>query len=233
MDDPNRANLESIVRSLGEMNDELVYVGGVIAGLLITDSAAATIRATKDVDCIIDVSTRSDYDTRVRSLLLERGFSEMIGEGIPICAWEKEGLRLDVMPTDDSLGFTNPWYRGAIDNSNQLEISERIIKIISSPYFLATKFAAFQSRGQDDYWTSHDLEDIIAVIDGRPEIVSEVSSADAEVKRFLTSELNSLLSQDDFLQVLPGFVLDEGRGPIVLERIRSMVEGRSDSALYL
>lgn len=229
MDDPNRANLETIVRSLGEMNDELVFVGGVIAGLLITDSAAATIRTTKDVDCIIEVSTRSDYDTRVRSLLLERGFSEMTGEGIPICAWEKDGLRLDVMPTDDSLGFTNPWYRGAIDNSVRFEIGGRIIKIISSPYFLAIKFTAFHSRGENDYWTSHDLEDIIAVIDGRPEIVSEVSSADAKVREFLTSELKSLSNRDDFFQVLPELVLDDGRGPIVIERIRNMFEARPDS----
>lgn len=224
MVDPNRDALEFVARSLGDMNEELVYIGGAVAGLLITDSAAAPIRTTKDVDCIIEVSSRAEYDTRVRSMLVERGFSEMIGEGIPMCAWEKDGYRLDVMPADDSLGFSNRWYRGAIDNSVRFALETEVINIISSPYFLATKLEAFHSRGQEDYWLSNDLEDIIAVIDGRPGIITEVNSANAELRNYLSSEFHSLLSQDDFLQILPGLVHDEGRGPTVLERMRQLEE---------
>jgi hypothetical protein len=48
-----------------------------------------------------------------------------------------------------------------------------VIRSITAPYFLATKLEAFQSRGKGDVFASHDLEDVIAVIDGRPAITEE------------------------------------------------------------
>jgi len=39
------------------------------------------------------------------------------------------------------------------------------------PLFIATKLEAFRGRGGGDVVTSHDLEDIVMVIDGRPELV--------------------------------------------------------------
>jgi hypothetical protein len=42
------------------------------------------------------------------------------------------------------------------------------VRSVSAPYFLATKLEAFDGRGSGDYLTSHDIEDLVAVIDGRP-----------------------------------------------------------------
>ncbi|MCK4690308.1 MAG: hypothetical protein KAT20_00755 [Desulfuromonadales bacterium] len=36
-------------------------------------------------------------------------------------------------------------------------------------HFIATKLEAFFGRGNGNYWGSHDLEDIMTVIDGRPD----------------------------------------------------------------
>jgi hypothetical protein len=60
-------------------------------------------------------------------------------------------------------------------------------------YFLATKLEAFLGRGNEDYSGSHDLEDLIAVIDGRTEIVNEVRSASSEVRSFIASEMRRLV----------------------------------------
>jgi len=56
------------------------------------------------------------------------------------------------------------------------------IKLVSSPYFLATKIEAFTGRGGGDYQASHDLEDIITLLDGRPEIVAEIGAAPRDLK---------------------------------------------------
>ena len=56
--------------------------------------------------------------------------------------------------------------------------------MITAPYFLATKFEAFHGRGNSDYRMSHDLEDIVTVIDGRPELASEVEKTDHAVAGF-------------------------------------------------
>ena len=45
------------------------------------------------------------------------------------------------------------------------------IRVVTAPYFVATKLEAFRGRGRGDYISSHDLEDLLAVIDGRDVIV--------------------------------------------------------------
>jgi len=49
MADPNLPLLEDAVRKLAPFLDEIVFVGGITLGLLITDVAAAPIRGTTDV----------------------------------------------------------------------------------------------------------------------------------------------------------------------------------------
>lgn len=121
--DPNRQDLLFIAHELGDAVDQMVFIGGVVAGILITDPAAPLIRPTKGIDCIIEIKSRVEYDTRVRNILLGKGFKELTDDGFPICAWHKRGVRLDVLPTDGNiLGFTNRWYRGAIGSSKRMNI---------------------------------------------------------------------------------------------------------------
>ena len=61
MPDPNLPLLEDAVRKLAPFLDEIVFVGGVTLGLLITDKAAAPIRGTNDVDVIAEIVTYADY----------------------------------------------------------------------------------------------------------------------------------------------------------------------------
>ncbi len=61
MPDPNLPLLEDAVRKLAPFLDEIVFVGGVTLGLLITDEAAAPIRGTTDVDVIAEIVTYADY----------------------------------------------------------------------------------------------------------------------------------------------------------------------------
>ena len=60
MPDPNLPLLEDAVRKLAPFLDEIVFVGGVTLGLLITDKAAAPIRGTNDVDVIAEIVTYAD-----------------------------------------------------------------------------------------------------------------------------------------------------------------------------
>jgi len=58
---PNLQILALAIDQLGDLADEMVLLGGCATGLLISDPAASTIRATRDVDTIVDVSSRADY----------------------------------------------------------------------------------------------------------------------------------------------------------------------------
>ena len=54
--DPNLAKVELIAHALGQLRDELVFVGGCAVGLLMTDPAAAMARVTYDVDLVVEVA---------------------------------------------------------------------------------------------------------------------------------------------------------------------------------
>lgn len=53
---------------------------------------------------------------------------------------------------------------------------------------------------------SHDLEDLISVIDGRASIVDEVRASAGAVRSFLRQEFTRLLADPGFLDALRGFV---------------------------
>lgn len=223
VNDPNRARLRQVAEALHDILDEFVFLGGAAVGLLITDAAAPLIRVTNDVDCIVEVTSRQDYDGRVRNQLLRRGFAEMQGEGIPTCAWSLGGIRVDVMPSDEHvLGFSNRWYPAALEHPQAYELDGLRLPLITAPYFLATKLEAFFGRGGGDYVGSHDLEDIVAVVDGRASIVGEVQEAQNDVRRYLSQTFASLLDDPDFLLALSGHVIDPGRDAIVHERLESI-----------
>ncbi len=61
------------------------------------------------------------------------------------------------VPLDEKvLGFTNRWYQPAIEAAETREILPVVvIRVISSPYFCATKLEAFDGRGAGDYLASH------------------------------------------------------------------------------
>jgi len=219
----NIDNLLTAARLLGDLANEVVFVGGAATALLLTDSAAPDVRPTIDVDVIVEVASRPSYQ-RFQERLRERGFYEAMDEEV-ICRWKHRQIILDVMPTDESiLGFSNPWYLPAIRHSQDLTIEGTHLRVISAPYFLGTKVAAFFGRGKGDYMASHDLEDIVIVLDGRPEIVQEVLEAPEDLRSYLGSTFAAWLVLDGFLDGLPGLLLpdpgSQARVPVILDRMR-------------
>lgn len=221
----NLAMLEQIAAALGPLRDEVVFLGGSTTGLLITDPKAPPIRVTKDVDVIVEVATRSAYH-QIENALRARGFTNDTSEGAPLCRWRTDGLILDVMPTDpEILGFSNRWYPEAISTAqNYILPSGLTIRLVAPAYFLGTKLEAFFGRGKGDFYGSHDLEDLVAVVDGRASMEHEVANATPELKTYLNEKLGSLLQDDQFCYAmaghLPGDPASQARVPGLLTRLR-------------
>jgi len=228
---PNLLILELVVKRLGPLADDMVFLGGCATGLLLTDVAAPPIRVTQDVDVITEVASLSGYH-RLSEQLRERGFKEDQRSNAPICRWVAEGIMLDVMPTRrEILGFGNEWYRSAFDAAVTIELpSGKQVRMVTAPYFLATKLAAFDGRGAGDYVMSHDMEDIISILDGRPEIVDEVRRADKVLRTHLAMRFAALLRDAKFTAALPGHLpgdaASQARVPFLMERITAVSESR-------
>ncbi len=222
----NETFLLAALEKLAPVLDRIVFVGGCATGLLITDSAAAPVRPTLGVDVIVETASYLEF-TQLEEQLRNLGLHESRAEDAPVCRWVTDNLMIDVMPTDPKiLGFANRWYRPAFAHATMTELGGYKFRLINAPYFLATKIEAFHGRGRNDYRMSHDLEDIVTVIDGRHEIVAEVTHSELTIRQYLKTKFTTLLEQRDFLEALPGHLLpdraSQQRLPIVIDRFRQM-----------
>lgn len=110
------------------------------------------------------------------------------------------------MPTLESvLGFSNRWYPLALETATPILLpSGRSIRLINAPVFVATKLEAFIGRGNGDFLSSHDLEDLLAVIDGRATLLQECQVANPELRAYLAERLGAFLKTHAFNDSLPG-----------------------------
>jgi len=233
MADPNIGLLIQVAEALGDLRERLVLVGGCATALLITDPAAAPVRASKDVDAIIAVVSKRAYHD-LGEALRAKGFSQPLEEGDPPYRWTFAGLKLDVMPIDpDVLGFSNRWYELAMQTAITTTLREGLsIRLVTSTCFVATKLVAFLDRGKGDYLMSHDLEDALSVVDGRPELVEELGRANSELREYVADVFARLLGDEGFLNALPGLVIEGSpadRSPVVLQRLRAMAQMKGSS----
>jgi predicted nucleotidyltransferase len=226
-DDPNLPILTLIANALGDLCNSLVFVGGCATGLLLTAPRAQAIRATQDVDVLVHAISTADYHAMEKAVEA-RGFKHDLSPEAPVCRWVLQGVALDLMPSQPGiLGFHNRWYPLAIETAAEINLPNGMaIRLITAPVFVATKFEAFHGRGNNDYLASHDLEDIITVVDGRPVLQQEIDQADGELQRYIAAEINALLEDRNFLMALsghlPGDSASQARLPELIRRLRAI-----------
>jgi predicted nucleotidyltransferase len=209
---------------LDYLRKQVVFVGGAVVNLLITDPASPPARVSMDVDVIIEIASQIEYH-KLRGPLTSLGFKEdSTGEPPLICRWNIDGIKVDIMPTDENiLGFSNEWYVDAIETADWVNITEELsIRRISGPSFLMTKFAAFNDRGGGDYVGSPDIEDVIAVLDGRTEIIDEIINSHLKLKTSLIKTFKDLLQEEEFADSVLGHLPDRERYPTIIKRIQTI-----------
>ena len=220
----NIAVVAEVAQALGELKDQMIFIGGAVVSLYTDDPAADEIRPTSDIDMTINLMNFSHW-VRMQQRLAELGFLPD-PYGHAICSYKYKNIPVDIMPAEDSqFGPSNKWYKIGFQNLWKVKAIDEEIQILSAPAYLATKFEAFNSRG-GDYRTSHDFEDIIYIIDNRIAIVSEIKIAHPEIKEFLQLEFNKIRQSPFFEEILSAhihpLVLDE-RYPVVLEKMNQIL----------
>lgn len=202
--------LERAATALGPMLGEVVFVGGATVTLWITDPGAPAPRPTQDVDVVVEVLSRPAlhaFESRLRA----RGFAEDANSPV-ICRWRyhdkvDDDLILDAMPADASLlGFANRWQGAAVPHAVEQRLPSRGDPGDPAAHLMATKLETFRGRGRGDHLASHDLEDVVILIDGREELVDDILAAPAELRRHLASECGALLADARFVDAIFGFL---------------------------
>lgn len=187
----NVTRIKAVNNALGELRNEVVFVGGATVSLY-ADRAAPEVRPTDDVDVLVEIGSRKDF-AALEEQLRKIGFqndtsSKFVGRYL------LPGLIVDIMPTNEEiLGFSNRWYSQGFKNAIEFEIDEQnTIKIFPAPYFIASKIEAFKNRGKGDGRTSSDFEDIIFVLENRRSVWEEMNNAPAQLKEYLLHEFHVL-----------------------------------------
>lgn len=226
--DPNVVLLEMVALHLGDaLHEQMVFVGGAVAGLLITDPAMPAIRPTDDVDIVVQATVLRDYHL-VEAALIARGFIHDMQVDAPICRWRIGPIAVDVMPMDERvLGFSNRWYPLAVSTAEYFALPSGLrIRLIQAPVFIATKLEAFANRGNGDFLFSHDLGDLIAVIDGRDALLEECRLHAPELVTYLQAQFATLLANHAFMQALSGHLspdsASQSRLPLLERKLREL-----------
>jgi predicted nucleotidyltransferase len=207
--------IEIVASGFKDLLPDVVFVGGATITLYLFEQATASessVRPTDDVDCVVEVASRSDYnklEKKIRAL----GFRNSIEQGAPVCRWIYSGVTVDIMPADPKIiGFSNKWYKAGIENAVSLALPSGLeIRIFSIPYFLASKMEAFKGRGKNDFLGSRDFEDIVTLIDGRENIQRELFESPEEVKMYLRNQFQVWAINEDFLQSISAHLSLERR----------------------
>lgn len=218
--------VEKVALALGELNDEVIYVGGAVVSLYVTDEGAEQPRPTKDIDISVQISTYEQMD-KLRERLATKEIYPAPTEKI-MYRYSLENILIDFIPYDQTpLGPTNSWLKPGFRKAYSIKIGNAEIKILPVSMFLATKWEAFKSRGGDPRM-SHDFEDIIYIIDNNLNLVDDVMNADKEVQVFLkemSSEILSHSSRNEIIECnLNPFTMEERRKLVIdkLERIANL-----------
>jgi hypothetical protein len=155
-----------------DLRDEMVFVGGAVAGLLITDPAMPAIRPTEDVDLLCQCRGACRLPPRRDGLAHKRlcAGHAPAGADLSVAAslrWWSTSCR-SLVKRCSALPIC--WYPLALETARwDCDAAQRSSDppAYAAPVFLATKLEAFDGRGQGDFLFSHDLGDLLAVVDGQ------------------------------------------------------------------
>lgn len=215
----NRQVIRTIAKALAELNEQVIYVGGATVGLYTNDPAADDVRPTKDVDISLSVANFAKLE-EMREKLKTKGFRQTAEDDV-ICRFRYNDIKVDVMNTR-AIGWApaNPWFDPGFDSKEIVSVEGQNIYVMPIHYFLASKFSAYNERGNNEPRTSHDFEDIIYVLDNRTDLLEQVLNAPDDVKVFLKNEIGKIFKDPQKQEAILGNLYHETRD----ERFEIMIK---------
>lgn len=221
----NLGIIKKIATALGDLNERVVYVGGAVVSLYADDPAADDVRPTKDLDISLEISSASELE-KLREQLTAKGFVQKTDSKV-ICRFWYEEVMVDVMATEE-IGWApaNEWFAPGFQYLVEHEVEGTTIKLLSLPFFLASKFAAYNNRGKNDARTSKDFEDIVYLLNNNINLGEEILAAPQGVREYLKSELLKITDDANLQEAIRAhlyYETQEERYLMIIEKINIAV----------
>lgn len=217
--------IEKIALALGELNEKVAFVGGSVVSFYATDWAAEDVRPTKDIDITLQIVSLGQLEA-LREELVHKGFQQSADESV-ICRFIYDDILVDIMSTN-AIGWApaNRWFAPGFEHLMLKQVGNVTIRLLTLPYFLATKLDAHSDRGSTDPRTSKDFEDIVYLLDYALDIQQQILKAPEDVRTYLKSQFAAILkdsvSQEAIIAQLP-YLIQTERFKIIMKKIRHIV----------
>jgi len=214
--------IQKVAKALGILNEQVAFVGGAVVGIYVDDPAAEDVRPTDDLDITMAIVSLHELEA-IRETLTQKGFTQSAVDNV-ICRFRYEGIKVDVMNTQ-ALGWApaNRWFAPRFAQRESIKVMDVRISVLPLPYFMASKFDAFNDRGINDPRSSHDLEDLVYILDNRTDVEEQLNMAPTDVKPFLVEQLRSILSEPAKQEAVLGNLNYENRSDRY-DRIINIIE---------
>jgi len=214
--------IQKVAKALGILNEQVAFVGGAVVGIYVDDPAAEDVRPTDDLDITMAIVSLHELEA-IRETLTQKGFTQSAVDNV-ICRFRYEGIKVDVMNTQ-ALGWApaNRWFAPGFAQRESIKVMDVRISVLPLPYFMASKFDAFNDRGINDPRSSHDLEDLVYILDNRTDVEEQLNMAPTDVKPFLVEQLRSILSEPAKQEAVLGNLNYENRSDRY-DRIINIIE---------
>ena len=131
--------VEKVALALGELNKEVIYVGGAVVSLYVTDESAEQPRPTKDIDISVQISTYSQMEELREKLAAKKIYPAQTETVIYRYTYDK--ILIDFIPWEQTaLGPTNSWLKPGFEKAYPVKIGNAEIHILPVSLFLAKKW---------------------------------------------------------------------------------------------
>lgn len=199
---PDVLRLVSVARDLGDLRERVVFIGGAVIPLLATEQVLGRIRATSDVDAIAATRSYADADALAGAMRGAR-FTPDVG-GAHLHRWRSpHGVIFDLVPAGRHAGGTGSAVDLAVLASPLVTMANQIrIRHAGPAAMVALKWHAYRDRGDGQPIYSHDVQDMVALLAERPQLVAECQEAPPPIGRSAMAALQALAQDPDLDDIL-------------------------------
>lgn len=124
------AAMKAVAERLEGLGVDYAFLGGSVVGLLLDHPDLSPMRATDDVDVIIEVVSRARY-ADVEAKLRALKFDHDMRPGAPRCRWVLGNLTVDIMPVaGEFLGLNTAWFREALASAKAHPVPGGTLRVV-------------------------------------------------------------------------------------------------------
>jgi hypothetical protein len=93
--------LEQVADLLEPIPETFVFTGGATIALYVDEVVRADLRPTDDVDCVVEITSKSKY-YQLAQKLRDLGLEESTKPNAPLCRWQYQEINIDIAFLNES-----------------------------------------------------------------------------------------------------------------------------------